>query len=124
MNKDEVALRGARMGINIAAGKPPIRAGNVVTMAILFGAVKRQVQAQRMMEQKNLAAQMAGERAFIQENAAREQNLDRMRQQTKAQLALSMGMSPVMMGGGIGAGDATVAAHIAQSASMKGLGMV
>jgi len=124
MTRDETAIRGAKMGINVAAGKPPIRPHNVVTMAVLFGAVKKQVQARKMMEQRNLAAQMEGERAFVRENVAREQNLDRMRQQTKSQLALSMGMSPVLMGGGSGAGDPTVAAHIAQSARMKGLGMV
>lgn len=95
------------------ATPPP---SNVVSMAVLFQVVKRQRTAQMQAAQRAEASISAGEAEFAREQAAREANLDRMRQQTKSQLAVGMGMSPVLMGGGLGPADPTTAAFISQSA--------
>ena len=122
MNPDSAFA--ARAGARVVRGRPSITGSNVVSMAILFGAVKRQVQAAKLMEQRTTASLMEGGRVDEMEHRARSQNLDRMRQQTKSQLALSMGMSPVLMGGGLGT-DPTTAAHITQAQSQgRRLGMV
>ena len=127
MTGEEAAFRGARMGLSAVTGKPIARPSGVVSMAILFGAVKKQVEAQKLMEQRAFAAREEGERSYAREGVAREQNLDRMRQQTKSQLALSMGVDPFAMSSG------STSAYIARSAASQnpgplggrmGLGMV
>ena len=125
MNPDNVMA--GKAALNMSVGRMPMGPSNVVSMAILFGAVKRKVQAQQAMEQSAMASRAEGQRASVQEHSARERNLDRMRQQTKSQLALSMGVDPFMMSGSTGPGDPTTAAYITRAASsqqMKGLGMV
>lgn len=103
----------------------------VIPMAVLFQMVKRQQRAKEQYQQHEQASAMSGQQAYAEEQGARQRNLDSMRQQTKQQLAMSMGMNPMMMG--------DPAAHIARSAQrtaapgdsvffkpekMHGLGMI
>jgi hypothetical protein len=93
--------------------------GSVVSMAVLFREVKRHQAMVKSMEQQQAASMAAGQMNQAQEEASRRANLQRMREQTKAQLGLSMGMSPAMMGGGMGAEDPTTAAYISRGAQMQ-----
>lgn len=89
---------------------------SVISMAALF----RNVKKRRVLQQREEAALGAGAAGMGLEVAARHRNIQRMRDQTKAQLGLSMGVSPVLMGGGTYAEDPNVAAYIRQAASRGG----
>lgn len=107
---------GTRLESAAVKGKLP-GASSIISMATLFQVVKRTMAQQQLREQHAAASRAAGAVEEERERASRQENLDRMRQQTKSQLALSMGVSPVMMGGGTGAGDPTTAAFITQAAT-------
>lgn len=89
-----------------------IPTGAVISMAVLFREVKRHRAMVRSMEEQQAASMATGQMNQLQEAASRKQNLQRMRDQTKTQLALSMGVSPVMMG------DSSEA-YVAQSAAAQ-----
>lgn len=91
-----------------------IPVGSVVSMAVLFRAVKQHRAMMEGTEQRQAASMAAGQANMAQEQASREQNLQRMREQTKAQLGMSVGMNPMMMGG-----DSSTAAYISQSAQRQ-----
>lgn len=92
-----------------------IPVGSVVSMAVLFRAVKQQHKAMTAgTEQQQAASMAAGQANMAQEQASREANLQRMREQTKAQLGMSVGMNPMMMGG-----DSSTAAYITQAAQRE-----
>jgi hypothetical protein len=92
-----------------------IPVSSIISMTALFQAVKHH----RAIQQRNMAAVAEGGLNAVREQASRESNLARMRQQTKTRMALSMGVSPMMMGGETGAADPTMASYITQSAQRQ-----
>jgi len=91
-----------------------IPVGSVVSMAVLFRAVKQHRAMAADVEQRQASSMAAGQANMEQEQASREANLQRMREQTKAQLGMSIGMNPMMMGG-----DSSTAAYITQAAQQE-----
>ena len=88
--------------------------GSVVSMAVLFRAVKQHKSMVAGEQQQQAASMAAGQANMMQEQASRQDNLQRMREQTKAQLGMSIGMNPMMMGG-----DSSTAAYISQAAQRE-----
>jgi hypothetical protein len=95
-----------------------------VAIAALFQAVRaadtrateRQVQGER---HRMMASQLEGQRRATSESVAKQQNLDRMRGHTQAQLGISlsqqgMGYNPMLGGGGGAGGSAPFIAWSAQ----------